>query len=196
MNSNWKEQEIDPCHSNLGKNSILPAYACLLIRTRRENNAYHLCFCRWWGYMLVYVIYTSEEIAKFSPRMLFLHLLCVYVGGVIVCRGKRTSCGYFTAWGHEVELRLLSFLSPVLISWAILLSSNFCLFSFVLFSPTPINPTPLHRNSWLRQNKLDIFVDFFVSFCFVLFVFSLWRINPVFLEVVPTSSVCKQEVGV
>lgn len=29
--------------------------------------------------MLVYVIYTSEEIAKFSPRMLFLHLLCVYV---------------------------------------------------------------------------------------------------------------------
>lgn len=75
--------------------------------------------------MLVYVIYTSEEIAKFSPRMLFfeenqgflyLHLLCVYVGGVIVCRGKRTSCGNFTAWGHEVELRLLSFLSPVLIS--------------------------------------------------------------------------------
>lgn len=77
--------------------------------------------------MLVYVIYTSEEIAKFSLRMLFfeenqgflyLHLLCVYVcvGGVIVCRGKRTSCGYFTAWGHEVELRLLSFLSPVLIS--------------------------------------------------------------------------------
>lgn len=44
--------------------------------------------------MLVYVIYTRKEIAKFSPRMLFLeenqgflylHLLCVYVCGRSLC---------------------------------------------------------------------------------------------------------------
>lgn len=38
--------------------------------------------------MLVYVIYTSEEIAKFSPRMLFLHLLCVYVGGSLCVEAR------------------------------------------------------------------------------------------------------------
>lgn len=154
--------------------------------------------------MLVYVIYTHKEIAKFSPRMLFLwrkprfslltFIVCVW-GGVMVCRGKRTSCGCFTGWGHEVELRLLSFLSPVLISWTILLISNFCLFSFVLFSPTPINPTPLHRDSWLRQNKLDIFVDFFVSLLWLVCFFSVKSKSPVFLEAEPTSSLCKQEVG-